>query len=395
MLIEYVLAFLLIFSVVLLLLIYLERYHVLAERSPALTTFPRISVIIPAHNEEDSIASTIRSLARSQYPKGKLHISVVDDGSTDGTLAIARKVAKELKGLDVLVLTKPSGGKSSALNLGLRHAKGELVATLDADCDVEPDSILKLAAYFSDPTVTAATSAVKVRSRGTFLQRMQYIEYLFTFFTRKLLSSLDSVFVTPGPLSMFRRNVFARIGGFDEHSIMEDQEMALRLQSRHLRIVSALDAVVYTHAPASLRELIRQRVRWNRGGIRNFLKYAFLVSPRYGDFGVLILPLSIVSVLAVFAVFLITAGTILSGQILDLYRFGLVSVVYGADAITVLSFVALFLSLLWLAFTIAHFRSEKISWFDLLVYFAVYPLLSGVFWLATVAKEASGARLKW
>jgi cellulose synthase/poly-beta-1,6-N-acetylglucosamine synthase-like glycosyltransferase len=320
----------------------------------------------------------------------------VDDGSTDSTF-IAAKHAQANAGKLVQVYRTVNGGKSSALNYALAHSKGELVATLDSDCIMQKDSLRKLVGQFADPSVMAATAAVKVHSPSNLLQRLQSVEYLFILFSRKLLASIDSVYVTPGPLSMFRRKVFAKIGGFKQGNIMEDQEFALRLQSHHYRIVSSSDAVVLTRAPATLGQLARQRVRWNRGGVRNLWDYAFMVHPSYGDLGVLVLPLWIASIVAVFAVFALTVNSIIDGQYALWLTYGFfIPFYYGIGPIFVLSMFCVILGGLWLALGLWYFRDDYVGGpVTLAVYFLLYPFLSGLFWLDTLIKELKGEPLKW
>ncbi len=121
--------------------------------------------------------------------------------------------------------------------------------------------------------------------------------------SRKMLSFIDSVPVTPGPFSLFRKEVFDPVGNFDEHNLVEDVEMALRIQSANYKIRSSMTADVYTEPPEKIGELMKQRVRWQRGGIRNYWNYRRLINPEYGDFGMYFVPLNFASLIALFVVF--------------------------------------------------------------------------------------------
>lgn len=253
--------------------------------------YPLVSVIIPAYNEEKTIEKTIQSVLELDYPKNKLEIIVVDDGSKDKTAEIAKNVSKRVR-----VFSKPNGGKASALNYGIARAKGEFIAGLDADSFVTPSALKKMLGYFNDKEVMCVTPALNVYNPKTFLQKLQHAEYLFGIFLRKIFSLSDAVHVTPGPFSIFRKEFFEKYGGYEEGNLTEDFEIALRLQSYHYKIRNSVDAVVYTVAPARFMPLLRQRRRWYVGQAQNLKKYWFLFSKKYGDLGLIILPAAVLSV---------------------------------------------------------------------------------------------------
>jgi cellulose synthase/poly-beta-1,6-N-acetylglucosamine synthase-like glycosyltransferase len=296
LIISYVIAFVSLFLLNFFIVLYLKHREEYLGRPPDSGWRPRVSIIIPAYNEGKYIGACLETVRALDYPPGKLEIIVVDDGSTDDTLA----TAKSFEGSGLLVFTKKNGGKAAALNFGLKKATGELVATMDADSYLTPRTLLEMVPYFSEPDVMAVTPSVKIRPGGSWLSEMQHIEYLTVLFARKLMSFVDCVPVTPGPFSLFRASLFGKIGGFDEKNIMEDQEMALRIQSRNLKIRSSLAAEVYTEPPDKVSDLLRQRVRWQRGGLRNFWNYRFLIKPAYGDFGMFIIPMSLITFFAFF-----------------------------------------------------------------------------------------------
>jgi cellulose synthase/poly-beta-1,6-N-acetylglucosamine synthase-like glycosyltransferase len=188
----------------------------------------------------------------SNYDKDKLEVIVVNDGSTDNT----REVAESIKDSRVKVLTKTNSGKAASINFGLKHAKGEIIATMDADSFIEKDTIKKMLPLFDADDVAAVTAAVRVKPSNKWIQEAQRVEYLAILFARRLLSFIDAVPVAPGPFSMFRAWVFEELGGFDEKNIVEDHEIALRIQSHHYKIRSSIDANVYTIAPDNLKDLL-------------------------------------------------------------------------------------------------------------------------------------------
>ena len=270
------------------LLVFLDRTLDRRKRATEkLTRYPLISVIVPAYNEEDTVIGTIQSVLQLDYPKEKLEVIVVNDGSKDNT----RKIVEQfIKGHDrVVLLNQKNQGKGAALNTGLQHAKGEFFACLDADSFVEKHTLKRMLRFFEEQgdDLVIATPIMKVRDPKTLVQRIQKLEYILIMFVSRLMSHLDCLFVAPGPFSLYRTKVIKKLGGFDVDNITEDQEIAYRVQSRHLRLKQCPGAYVETIAPPNAYSFYRQRNRWFRGGLINALKYKHILWNRnYGDFGV-------------------------------------------------------------------------------------------------------------
>jgi len=250
---------------------------------PPTGKLPSISIIIPAHNEARSIASTIKNLRALDYPKRLLDITVVNDGSSDDTAALARTTG-------VHVINQRKSGKAAALNNGIRHARGSLVACVDADSHPEQAALLKSVPFFNDDKVAAVTTHIFVKNPRGVLQRLQAVEYAMIAWTRKLSEYVDGIYATPGPLSLYRRSVLSKIGGFDEKNATEDIEIAWRLLDKGYKIKMS-PARTWTRAPERWRRWIRQRVRWNVGGIQTSNKYRSSLFKRgSGTFGFYVLP---------------------------------------------------------------------------------------------------------
>lgn len=396
LMVDYLLSFLGIFVTSFMLLIMVQNTTTIRVDPPPLRKLPSLSVIIPAYNEEENISQTIESVVNSDYPKDKIQVILVDDGSNDGTLSVMHAYAKRYPKL-VQVISKKNGGKGTALNAGLKEAKGELISTLDSDSYVVPDAFRKMTGFFSDANVAAVTSVLKVANPKNFLQEMQRIEYLVTVFSRRLLSYLNAVNVTPGPLSMFRAEVFRKVGGYDENNILEDQEMALRIQGHNYRIESAMDSVVYTNTPDSFKALTRQRIRWNRGGVRNILKHHYLVGREYGDFGMVIMPLSIISIIATFLVLLLAVWELFSGNTIwsVIGTYGIRGLLIGVSPVHVLGAILVASSILWAYLGVSQHAGERISALKLLTYTLLYAPIITLFWIATAVKEIKGEKLSW
>lgn len=295
----YLFLFLALYFEVFLLITFLEKKRSGAAPRAAMTHFPSVAIVVPCFNEQDTIEKTLRSALALDYPRGKLSVVVVDDGSTDGTLALARRFEHDgAEGVKVTVHTKRNGGKHTALNYALRREEAEIVGCLDADSWVERGALREvIAAFNADRELMAVTPAVKVSGPKRLLEVIQKAEYALAIFSRKMFGNLGALFVTPGPFSFYRREVFARIGLFRRAHDTEDMEMALRMQANHLPIDNIPAARVYTNVPPDLPTLIRQRTRWTRGFIENSKDYAFMYfNRRYGALGLFVLPTGIIAI---------------------------------------------------------------------------------------------------
>ncbi|MFH1649309.1 MAG: glycosyltransferase, partial [Candidatus Woesearchaeota archaeon] len=280
------------------LVFYLERRSTIhAERNakPVPKKYSLVTIVVPAFNEERTIIGTLRSLNALSYPKDKLEILVVDDGSVDTTSEIVKEFIKGHPGFPGKLISKQNGGKGSALNLALRKAKGTFFACLDADSFVQP-LILKhqLAMFERNPALVVVTPVMKIHNPKTMIQRFQRLEYVAAMLLTKLLGYMDSNFVAPGPFSVYRTAMLRKIGGFDEKSLIEDQEVVYRIQEKHYKIAQCPAAHVYTVAPSNLSQLKSQRVRWSKGTLINLITYRKMAfNKRYGDFGLFMIPLHI------------------------------------------------------------------------------------------------------
>lgn len=261
--------FTVLFSGILTLLLYLRHREVMQERTkPARRkNWPKITILIPAYNEEDVVEDTLKSVFSIDYPRERLEIIVVNDGSTDRTREILRKYEDRIR-----VIDKPNGGKADALNWGLREATGELIAVLDSDTRVPPDVFRRIVPYFDNPNVAAVDVTILPRNRKNILERMQYIEYTIIAVYRKLLEAINAIYVTPG-FAVYRADVLRKIGGWDTKNLTEDIEIAWRILFNGYKIRMARDIVAYTVVPQSFWKFWKQRVRWNIGGLQTYMKY--------------------------------------------------------------------------------------------------------------------------
>jgi cellulose synthase/poly-beta-1,6-N-acetylglucosamine synthase-like glycosyltransferase len=279
------------------LIFYLSLYLNGIQTKKKLTSKPKVSILIPAYNEEKTIHRCISSVLNLNYPKEKLEIIVINDGSTDRTKEIAESFGNKIK-----LINQKNQGKSKAMNKGLKVSTGEFVACLDADSYVEKNALRKMLLYFNSK-IAAVTPLLKVDKPKNLLQKIQFIEYIFYIFVKKCMAKINTIFVTPGPFTIYRKNIIKALGGFDEKSIVEDQEIAYRLQKNHYRIEQSGDGEVFTEVPKTLKEFYRQRSRWSRGTILTLLEYKKLIfNPKYGDFGLFQLPLNFFGLIVPFII---------------------------------------------------------------------------------------------
>ena len=219
----------------------------------------------------------------------------MNDGSSDGTSKIAHALRKDYKSLRVI--DKKNGGKASALNVGIEHARGEMVACMDADSMVDKRALKQMVGYFRDTEVAAVTSSMKVSNRERALGKAQAAEYLLNIFLRKILTFMDALPVTPGPFSIYRKSVVQRLGGFEGDNLVEDMDMAFKLHSHGYKIETSTRARVWTICPDTLRGVYPQRVRWYRGLVATSFKYKdMFFNPAYGNLGVFFLPLNFLAI---------------------------------------------------------------------------------------------------
>ncbi|MFH1520727.1 MAG: glycosyltransferase [Candidatus Micrarchaeota archaeon] len=388
--INYLVVFTLLFITIFFLLLFI-RYRESYYKIPKKTKWePTVSIIVPAYNEGKYVGDCIESILKVDYPRNKLDIVVVDDGSTDDTYLVAKSYEKK----GVRVFTKKNGGKAAALNFGLKQVHGELVATMDADSYLTKNTITGLLPFFSDNDVMAVTPAVKIKQSSSWLKEIQRVEYLMILFSRRILSFIECVPVTPGPFSMFRASVFKEIGGFDEGNLVEDHEMALRLQSKNFKIRSSVTAEVYTEPPNTIKDLLYQRVRWQRGGLRNYWNYRYLIKPEYGDFGMYFIPLNFATIVAFFVIITLMVSSILFSPYYMRYIW-LDSFQLGVNFLSLIWLTLAILSTAFVYISVKSFKEEKVKfrYIAFFVFFFWYLILG--YNLITLWKEATKGSKSW
>ncbi|REE95521.1 bifunctional polysaccharide deacetylase/glycosyltransferase family 2 protein [Thermomonospora umbrina] len=244
---------------------------------------PRVSVVVPAYNEEMSIEATVRSILDSDH-RAPIEVIVVDDGSTDDTARIVAGL--DLPGLRLL--RKTNGGKPSALNAGIARARADIIVLVDGDTVFQRDTVRTLVAPLTDPTVGAVSGNTKVANRGGLLGRWQHIEYVIGFnLDRRMFDVLECMPTIPGAIGAFRRESLASVGGVSDDTLAEDTDLTMAICRAGWRVVYEENALAWTEAPSSLRQLWRQRYRWCYGTLQAMWKHRGSIREggRSGRFG--------------------------------------------------------------------------------------------------------------
>jgi len=234
---------------------------------------PKVTIIVPAYNEEVTIATSIKSLVNQSYKN--LEIIIMDDGSKDRTYEIAKKFEGVFKGKEIKVLTKKNGGKSRALNFAIERSKGDFVMCVDADSRLEPEAVALMVRYFQDPEIAAVAGSVYVSNQINILTKLQALEYVEGLnMVRNGQAFLKLVNIIPGPIGMFRKSDILEVGGYSHDTFAEDADLTLKLIEKNRKIDFEPDSVAYTEAPDELLDLFKQRYRWTRGILQAIRKHS-------------------------------------------------------------------------------------------------------------------------
>ena len=295
----YILAFISTYVQVVFLITFLEKRREIKKREgvTALSAFPAVTIMVPAWNEETTLRGTVESLLALDYPADKLNIFLVDDGSTDGTWKIMQGFMSHPQ---IKAIHKENGGKHTAVNLGLEQATTPFVGCLDSDSFVDSQALRRIMTYFEkDPATMAVCPSIIVNKPKGMMQIIQRVEYDWAVFRKKILGILNANYVTPGPFSIYKKEVFEKIGYFRAAHNTEDMEIAFRMQSNHMKIEQCEDAFVYTTVPDTVKKLYKQRLRWIYGFIMNAWDYrGIMFKKKYGAFSMFSVPAGVISIVA-------------------------------------------------------------------------------------------------
>lgn len=403
--IAHVFLFVSLYFEIFLLVTFLEKRRELKESSGEPSYLPTATIVVPCWNEGKTLVKTVESLLGLDYPKEKLSILIVDDGSTDNTWEVMQQFKNTP---NVRLIQKENGGKFTALNLGIAESHSEIIGCLDADSHVDTQALKRIAKRFENKEVQAVTPAILVNNPKNIIERIQSAEYAFSAFIRKTFSYIGAIYITPGPFSFFRRDIFEKIGPYRHAHNTEDLEIALRLQSKHFKIDNAHNAYVYTKAPRTPRALYKQRVRWIHGFLENARDYHFLFfKPRYGNLSMFVLPTATLSIFTAlyFAFFAIwNMGLFVSNKIVEFSAVGINLTLQTpqfdwfflrSESIFILSMILALLTIS-LILTGKYIVDRQVRFSRDIVYFVLFYSFLAPFWLArSVYNTAFSRKTSW
>lgn len=376
------------------------RYRRLPRREDWPAYWPRVSVLVPAYNEAETMGPVLESLLALDYPR--YEIVVVDDGSTDDTLRRARRFEGDHAACRVRVHTKSNGGKASALNLAFRRSSGELVLGVDADSQLRPEALRWMVSRMADPGVVAVAGYICVRNRNRMITRLQALEYMIGQGTLRLPQDRSgTVLIVPGPLGLFRRSMLEEVqirmeqdpatagdGPWETGTFAEDLELSLRLLGMDGRIAYEPRAVSETKAPDSATRLISQRYRWYRGLLQALASYVRRGRTEHGQ-----LVRRVVWWLSVTYGFSLVLQPLLLATALSFVFLTLVGGSMQVFAAALAAF-AVFALASWVAFGAMH--GEKVSVLIVLPLYDLYQqFLVKTAWGIAALDEVRGAGMRW
>jgi len=242
---------------------------------------PRVSILIPAHNEERVIGRILQGMTKLTYPKDNMQVIVIDDASTDNTGEIAEGYAKPHNYIEVIHRNQSEGGKgkASALNRGLKQAEGEIIFCFDADYYPQKDIIEKLVAEFADPKVGAVQGRVTVLNEPqNLVTRLVALERIGGYrVDQQARCSLGLITQFGGTVGGFRRGLLESLDGWDESILAEDTDLTFRVYLAGYKIRYANDAESYEEAVESWGNYWKQRYRWAKGHMQCAFKHSLKI----------------------------------------------------------------------------------------------------------------------
>lgn len=256
------------------------RYKPIASASFA--TAPKLTVLVPAYNEGALVEKTIESCVQAHYPRDRLQIIAVDDGSRDDTWQYIERAAARYPELVTAIRFAQNGGKRAALAAGIERATGEVIVTIDSDSVIEPQTLLAIVAPFADPKVGAVAGKVLVLNRQQgILPRMLHVRFILAFdFLRSVQSTYGMVYCCPGALAAYRASAVRKLlpQWIDQRflgvqcTIGEDRALTNDILALGYDAVYQRNAVVHTEVPVAYGKLCRMLIRWDRSYIREELR---------------------------------------------------------------------------------------------------------------------------
>lgn len=246
--------------------------------------YPLVSIIIPVYNSASTLESCVNSLKGQDYPKGRMEILLVDNGSTDDSHAVFKRLHASL-GLNINWIAVMNQGKSWALNAGIYIARGDYIINVDSDIILAPNAISNLVHSMEEqPKMGAMTAAIHVlppdehADRLTqLLGRCEFLEYMTAYHVGRMQQTmLRNLYTLSGAFSAFRKEVIFQTDLYNQKTVTEDTDMTFHLYERHGEWLIGCETrvVAYTEPIRSLQALYAQRVRWQRGQVEVSARYS-------------------------------------------------------------------------------------------------------------------------
>lgn len=362
-------------------IVFAIKFKAIEEKySPTNHPKPLVSILVPAFNEQTVISRTLNSLINIKYTNKE--IIVIDDGSTD----LTKFVASGYKKNGVKVVSKPNGGKASALNYGLLFAKGEIIITIDADSMVARDAIDEIVQTMAtDTNMVAVAGNIKVLNSKTILTRIQELEYIMAInMIRRAFALFGSVMVIPGAFGAFKKKMVIGAGGYDVDTVTEDFDITIKLLKSRGAVSSSTAGKAYTEVPSSWKTLYKQRLRWGTGTFQTLFKHKdVFTNSRYGMLHELVFPVMLFS---------------LFNPVASLLSFGAGAfLIFTGDALIFVEMLAIFLLIqvfiALLALSIDNEGSELAFYSPFFV--VIYKQFLDAITIVSLFRALSGKGKKW
>ena len=298
----------------------------------------KISLLIPAYNEEANIRNALQTAIESSYSNKE--IIVIDDGSTDNTYKIAYEFAQK-KLIKLIRREQSSGSKAGALNYGAAYATGDIIISVDADTLIERKALDEIAKYFEDKKIMAVSGNVRILSGDggvqNLLTKLQAYEYLISMeMGRRYNAILNSLLIISGAFGSFRKELFSGVGMYDKDTLTEDFDLTVKVRKSGAKLEFATESIGWTFCPNNWKTWRRQRIRWTQGQLRTLLKHKDITW---------------------------TSG----------YRFVLIMSVYDMWFMDIVLLVARFV---WIPFLVLYFTT---TWFYMMTFIFIIYMISEAF----------------
>jgi biofilm PGA synthesis N-glycosyltransferase PgaC len=249
-----------------------ERGNAHWEQPPLLAETPPVSILVPCHNEGQTVDETFAALALQRYPNAE--VIAINDGSRDDTGARLDALAQRYSWLRVLHLAH-NVGKANALRAGAAASANEFFVCIDGDALLDPDAVSWLMQHLvSGPRVGAVTGNPRIRNRSSLLGRLQVGEFSSIIgLIKRAQRTYGRMFTVSGVICAFRRSALHGAGYWSDVMVTEDIDISWRLQRAHWDVRYEPNALCYILMPETLRGLWKQRLRWAQGGVEVMLRH--------------------------------------------------------------------------------------------------------------------------